>query len=294
MSPISAKFKSRFPGRFGSIGRRSFGNSLFVSEAIGILLIGAATFKILGFGDDESLVTSFSPYVRASIILWEYGLGAWLVSRTLPSYSWLASIFTFGVFASVSANEVISGSSSCNCLGVIKTPPAMIFVLDVLVLSLLCVFRPDWNWRFPYEWFVDVFRVFLGVFMILSFGCLIAVAKFGSVDGAFHDRDKAISTTSRIDFGVLSSGEMAIRKIEIRNNTDKEIRLIGGTADCSCVTTEELPVIVPAKGMVHVGVKIIVPSMKDGHLMRRATIYTNVENQPKLVLRLHCRVRSVP
>ena len=48
-----------------------------------------------------------------------------------------------------------------------------------------------------------------------------------------------------IDMGHGAPGETREATVELTNRTDQPIRLIGGTADCSCTVIGDLPVTIP-------------------------------------------------
>ena len=53
--------------------------------------------------------------------------------------------------------------------------------------------------------------------------------------------DKLTAEPSFIDFGAIESGQTFDTSIAVRNWTDRPIRLVGGTSDCSCIATDGLP-----------------------------------------------------
>ena len=61
---------------------------------------------------------------------------------------------------------------------------------------------------------------------------------FGSVDATIARlRNEPLSVyPSVVDFGVGKPGELLETTLEIGNWTDRPVRLIGGTVDCTCLT----------------------------------------------------------
>ena len=47
-----------------------------------------------------------------------------------------------------------------------------------------------------------------------------------------------------VDVGDGALGELRDITVRVRNWTDEPIRIVGGTADCSCVVTRDLPMTV--------------------------------------------------
>lgn len=78
-----------------------------------------------------------------------------------------------------------------------------------------------------------------------------------------------------IDFGEGHPGQVLEATVEVRNVTDAPIRLIGGTADCSCVTTDGLPATVPPGGAVSVPIQLTLPPETTGAYTRKAVIWTD-------------------
>jgi hypothetical protein len=48
-----------------------------------------------------------------------------------------------------------------------------------------------------------------------------------------------------VDMGEGLPEEVRQRKVELMNRTDQAVRVIGGTADCSCTVLADLPVTIP-------------------------------------------------
>jgi hypothetical protein len=68
------------------------------------------------------------------------------------------------------------------------------------------------------------------------------------------------------------------------------VRLIGGTSDCSCVTTADLPVTLPpGEGRV-VTVRMKIPASRPGVITRKAELWTDCPARRVVQLRVGCRV----
>jgi hypothetical protein len=77
---------------------------------------------------------------------------------------------------------------------------------------------------------------------------VLASHTFGSLPAAIaFFRSERVSAYPRlIEVGEGVSGETRKVSVEVVNWTDKPVRLIGGTRDCSCTVLGELPVTIPA------------------------------------------------
>ena len=67
-----------------------------------------------------------------------------------------------------------------------------------------------------------------------------------------------------VDCGAGSPDEMISGKVAVTNRTDRPVRLIGGTSDCSCSTTDSLPLTIPPWQTVEIVVRVRVPQEGNG------------------------------
>jgi hypothetical protein len=113
-----------------------------------------------------------------------------------------------------------------------------------------------------------------------SFG----IARFGSVDAALARlKGEPLDVTPPVlDFGVGKSGEQLTAIVTVRNWTTEPVRLIGGTSDCVCVTTLDLPMSIEPGGTAHVTVVLRVPKSDRGRLRRFVTLLTDSPAQPTI------------
>src|ERR1043165_5964886 len=92
---------------------------VWIPRLLAIVLLSAAGLKIFGFGADPvARVGVFSsPAFQVFLIIFEIGLGIWLVSGTQGEAAWVAGLATFAAFAVISFYQGMVGQSSCGCLG---------------------------------------------------------------------------------------------------------------------------------------------------------------------------------
>src|SRR5207244_386975 len=99
----------------------------------------------------------------------------------------------------------------------------------------------------------------------------VGVARFGSLDAAVARlRGESLGVTPAVlDFGSGRMGELLSATVTVQNYTDSPVRLVGGTSDCSCITTQNMPVTIEPGGSATVGVKLKVPAGAAGQMTKR-------------------------
>ncbi len=247
-----------------------------VRYLLGLLLLVAAFLKLNGLGmDPVARMGIFStPEFQVAVIQFEAFLAVWLLSGKRPLGSWLVALATITGFAAISFHQGNIGQSSCGCFGRLAVSPWAAFGLDVLILGLLILGRPDptplrdnprrslTSAILPAVWGL------IGVAGIA--GLLIGLAHlgFGSVPAAVaYFRGERVSVEPRlVDVGEGTAGESREVAVIVSNWTDQPIRLIGGTADCSCTVLDDLPVTIPPKESRSISVQV--------HLSGAAGIFT--------------------
>ena len=263
------------PPRLPLLGRVILGG-------VAVLLLAAAGLKLYGWNVSPFAQYGWllSPAVQTAAVGWELFLGIWLLSGSARRLAWLAALVTFAAFAVVSGYLGVLGQAHCGCFGVIEASPWVAFGVDVLVLLLLAVARPKSEAASPagVRWVGGV----AVVLVVLFAGSLIV---FGSAEAAVANlRGQTLTTTSHLAFESGTVGELRTATATVRNWTDAPLRLIGGTSDCSCIATEDLPVIVPPNGGVKVRVTLKIPAGTPGQLTRSLEFLTDCPKHPRLRL----------
>jgi hypothetical protein len=267
---------------------------VIVRVGLGLLLLATAGLKLYGLGfSSVPQVGWFShPWVQLLAAEWELVLGGWLLSGVRPRLSWLAALVTFVGFAGVSGYLGWVGVASCGCLGVIKANPWWTFGVDVAAVLLLAVSRPVAEaGAAP---FLRTAGVWVGS-VALTCGLLIAVGSlfFGSVEAAVATlRGDSLSVTPYADFGSGKPGQTLEGTATVTNYTDAPVRLIGGTADCTCVTVEDFPLTIPPGEQASFRIRLQVLSDKTGQLTRAVMVRTDCPSRPVLQFRIGCRVEE--
>lgn len=261
-----------------------------------MLLLTAAVLKGFGMGADpvaRSGVFS-APVFQFLVLAFEILLGFWLLSGTQPIGSWLVVLATFCGFAGVTFYQGWIGLASCGCAGrLITINPWQAFAVDIAIVAALLRFRPDLrplreNPRASLTGaLLPLAGGGLGTALILSLLAGLAHVNFGSTQGALaYLRGERLSVSPRLlDMGQGQPGETREATVELWNWTDKPVRLIGGTSDCSCVATNNLPLTIPPGEGRTINVKMRLPNA-NGMFNRTAFLMTDDDQARTLMFRL--------
>ncbi len=224
-----------------------------ILRILGCLLLVAAGLKLHGLAiESVGRAGIFSePWLQTAIVEWEIILGLWLIWGKQRSVAWLAAGATFVVFAGVSFWQGWIGQVTCGCLGsIIQINPWLAFAIDGIVLMMLAQARRRAFATESARPIASALRPIMfgagGVLVILGLFAAIGTLAFGSPAAALgYLRGERLSVEPRlVDVGEGYIGEQKQVVVQLRNWTDKRIRVVGGTADCSCLVTGELPVTV--------------------------------------------------
>jgi hypothetical protein len=264
-----------------------------ILRVIGCLLLVAAGLKLHGLAVEPVGAAGFfsAPWVQMLILEWEIALGIWLISGTQRALAWLAATATFIGFAAVSFWQGWIGQVTCLCFGAIHVDPWVSFAIDLTALTLLGCARSSAVASQPSGQLAPNLRFLAvgacGVLLILGMFAAIGAVAFGSPAAALaYLRGERISIEPRLlDVGEGYFGEEKEVVVQVRNWTQKPIRVIGGTFDGGCVVTNDLPLTV-TPGEVRaltVSVRLIGPA---GQFTRYAKLFTDDEQSSTIAFRL--------
>jgi hypothetical protein len=266
-----------------------------VSRCLGVLLLAAAALKLHGLAIDPAGRSGLfsAPEWQVAVVEIEILLALWLLSGNRPIGSWITALLAFGSFAVASFYQGWIGYASCGCFGRVEVNPWLTFGLDVCVLAALIVGRPD----------LQLLRAsprsalgtallplgggVIGTTAVLALLVGAAHLSFGSSQAALaYLRGERLSVSPRLlEMGEGHAGETLDAAVELRNWADKPIRVYGGTSDCSCVATDDLPLSIPPGEARSVRVRIRLPRA-DGLFNRTAYLITDDEQTRTLIFRL--------
>jgi hypothetical protein len=269
-----------------------------IATVLGLLLIAAAGLKLRG--TDVTPFAQFGMLNRAPVqfaaVEWELVLGVWLISGIYPVGAWTAALVTFLSFAGVSFYLGRIGQASCGCFGSIKASPWIAFGIDLTALSLLAIGRPRFGngsqVRTPWRTAVWSGLVPVGGAVAICAAILgVASLAFGSLDAALARlRGEDLSIRPRLlDIGRGEAGQRVRATVEVVNRTDRAVRLIGGTSDCSCITTADLPLTLAPGEAREIPVLALLPA-EPGSFDRKAAFLTDCERERTLPFGLTGRV----
>ena len=211
----------------------------------------------------------------------------------MPFFAWLVAIATFLGFAGVSGYFGAVGVASCGCLGAIKTSPWVAFGIDLTALTLLAVGRPGWRPGAGAELRRSArtgLRWAGGVAVILAVLTAAATLLAGSPRHALARlRGETVTADGYLDFGAGPAGGLVTQTATLQNWTDQPVRVVGGTSDCSCTTTEDLPVTLPPGGEAAVRIRMTIPAASRGQLTRTVELWTDSPRAPKVRFTVGCR-----
>jgi hypothetical protein len=262
-----------------------------------MLLLAAASLKLYGL--NVSAVPRVgplsAPWVQAVVVLWEIVLGLWLLSGTRRPGAWCAALATFLTFAAVSCYFGWTGVATCGCFGTIKASPWHALAVDVAALTALMIARPE-----PGALSVEGLRngawkvasPALIVALLLGLAAAAGYLAYGSVDLALAKlRGEPLSVSSEyIGFGSGQPGETLSSVVRVYNLTNVPVNVVGGSSDCSCVTTHDLPVEIAPGGSVVLTIDLILPQSQPGTFTRTAVLWTDCETRRKIRLHLGSRI----
>ncbi len=270
-----------------------------IACTLGLLLLAAAGLKLYGLQVSAVPrgVWLYAPRVQVVVLLWEVVLGLWLVSGRYPTGSWLAAVGTFTAFAGVSGYLGWVGQAECGCFGSVKASPWHALAVDVAALAGLALARPAFHplreqpGRALLRGGATVLTFFAGA--ALLFGLLVGLGiwLFGSLDAALaHVRGERVSVRPGVvDLGSRVPGQSVEATVELGNRTDKPVRIVGGTSDCSCVTTSDLPVTLGPGESRSVSIHVHLPRTP-GLFNRQAFFWTDDDQARTIVFPLIGRI----
>lgn len=276
--------------------RSRLGAHRVVAVVLGMLLLSTAGLKLWG-----AQVSPFAQYgwlhtptVQIAVVVWEVVLGVWLVCGVYQVFAWWASVGTFASFAFVSGYLGWMGQANCGCFGTIQASPWYAFTLDIVALVLLVCIKPRsraTNTTPPHPFANKLVNAALTALVLFCALMAYGSWQYGSPGAALaRMQGVAVYAPSYVDFGNGQAGNEIERSVEVSNWTQQPVRLIGGTSDCSCITTANMPLTIEPNQTVTLPIRLRPPSESKGTMSRWVELLTDCPQRRTIRLVVACRV----
>lgn len=254
---------------------------------VGLYFLTAAGLKLLSGGVGGSV--GYAPALQFLAVQIEVVLGAWLILGRWRVTAWMSACLLLTVLVGFSLTSVLRGQSDCGCFGNLKVHPGWTVSLNLVVLGLLVVFRPEWKWSESRRTLAAV-----GLLVVVASGLAwTARGPFGDKLLAKWQGRTVALRSSVVEAGEESVGAVKRFSVTVTNSSSRDIRILGGSVSCSCTTTQNLPVTVPADGEVVVEIELKFRGTP-GQFEHRFEFFTDDKTQPKLHGVIVGRVADTP
>lgn len=271
--------------------------SLITRWLVGTLLILASSLKLHAFlNHDISLISAIltgGAWLDVVSIYCEIILGMLLLTGF---HAWTVTVLTAGFFAILSLTSLylaINGQSSCGCFGVVEIHPWITFGADLLLFSaLLLISRWNRDQRVPFN---AGFRIAIKTMMMVA-GTSVAFFAFNTDSLATLSRLRGEFlqlSPSVLYAGSGTANEWRDITISFINNSDQTIQVQGGSSNCSCISTDSLPISVAPHATQPFVVQVRFGKTK-GWFLQRFLLYTSSKQTPIIIGYVTGRVTSTP
>ena len=254
-----------------------------------LVLTAAAVLKVLGLvsGTVAEVGWLANPGAQILLVQFEVALALWFVSGWRPLRARRVGVGVFLVFAAASLMSALEGQASCGCFGQVKINPWWTFAFDVAMAAALllvpvknaqAIRRDPVNLR-PAVWMAG------GTSAVCGLALIVSILWAGSVPAAVARirGDTVVLTERVVQAEPGKPGEPRTVSVNVTNRGAHTVRIVGGTADCSCLATQDLPATVPSGETVPVRVTIH-PGTKPGEWIRIVNLLTDDDKIPTLVV----------
>lgn len=265
----------------------------FVAYAIGLLLVCTAALKAYGLNlaTYPQFGRLLGPPIQAAIVTWELILALWLVTQAGRFAPWLATLLTFAAFTCASGYLIAVGQADCQCFGVVRTSPWVAFAVDVVIVTGLIAARP----KRPGSWSAAAEgtrwpAASVSALILLALTCWALFGSFGATAAQLRGQ-RVGADYSHVDFGSGSPDVWLEAPLSVFNRGDRPVRLIGIVSQCSCLTTQDLPLTLAPRGRTELRLILTVPRTGPGYLARRLELLTDDASQPRIRITVGCMVQ---
>ena len=222
-----------------------------------------------------------------AVVYGEVFLAFWLLSGRLWPLAWLTSLLLFLAFAVRSGWQMWEGHSSCGCFGQVEVAPWITLIVDLAAVGLLLLAWPariDWQKLGQSRWLPRAAWSLGTAVLLLAGGFGLLAWQAGSATAALAQLRGDVLTISPTlaDLGDQSPGTISTTTIAIRNHSPQAVRLVGGTTDCGCAATQDLPVTIPPGGTTTIRLQVRFGG-KSGRFQRGYWLWTDARTQPQVI-----------
>ena len=221
------------------------------------------------------------------LCVFEVLLAVWLISGWQRPLAWITAVVTFAVFAAGSGWLAWQGHSSCGCFGKLSMSPTYTLAIDVAILALLLLAWPSRSeWRR-----ILVVAGGAGVAVVVSWlGLLVLGQSPEQLLAAWRGETVTVQPV-QTDVGEGPTGPAETFVITVLNRGRQPVRIAGGTTDCGCLATSDLPVTIPSGGSQPIRVQFKRAGLP-GVFRRGFWLYTDAPGQPFVVAWFAGRIRG--
>ena len=202
---------------------------------VGFVLLAAATLKTLYPPPSLPLRSPWFPIGLAEI---ELSVGVWLWIGVWPAGSRLISLTLFWGFAVFNWAEGAKGAVSCACFGPINLTPYLAALLDILMIVVLSIWRPE-----PVPKSLGRVRsqgAILILWLLLQLLIGVAAGK-----KSFREGPGLVASPTDVDLGTVSKGQEAEARFVLRNEGHHPAILADVETSCPCLRALLSEVVVP-------------------------------------------------
>jgi hypothetical protein len=276
-----------------SLGRRQRTYDV-LRISLGALLFTAAGLKIHGLMSGATTYEDLigSPRLQVFVIEVELLVGLLLISGKARRAAWVVALALFALLGATSFYLGIVGQQSCGCLGRLQVSPWWTFATDIAVIGALLLFRPNTTRQSSaLPWASQVVRVAAGGIAILVVIGTVFILTTDDPESALAQlRGESVTVEPGIsDLGEGTVGESRTVTVWLRNHTNHWVRVVGGTANCKCVATKDLPLRLEPQDRRPIRIETKFTG-SPGQFVRQFILYLEDRDQPMVAARFRGRV----
>jgi len=264
---------------------------------LGLILLTAAGLKVYAVtaGTVDPGLPFASSTVQVTAAEVEALLGAWLLLGASPRLARLAAVAAFGLLAGASLYLIIDRRTSCGCFGNLAVSPWASFALDLAAVICLARWHPESHGAVRARALGLAVSVVVGAAVLLLGGFVLLTrfdrspwAAVAAVRG-----EPLVIEPSLSEVGDLPLGGSRDFRINVRNHGTRTVRIIGGSSDCSCIATEDLPIELPPRSARALTIRLKSRGTA-GSFRRSFILRTDDVDQPEVVARFSTRLVAPP